>query len=68
MEGGFVYQKWKPLLVEIQSYLGDGLVFVIIEFTENWNHVPLRENSICLFENSHSTFAPLQLFQPRLRG
>lgn len=35
MEGGFVYQKSKPLLVEIWSYLGDGLVFVIIEFTEN---------------------------------
>lgn len=30
-----MYQKWKPLLVEIQSHLGDGLVFVIIEFTEN---------------------------------
>lgn len=30
-----MYQKWNPSLVEIQSYLGDGLVFVIIKFTEN---------------------------------
>lgn len=35
MERGFGYQKSKPLLVEISSYLGDGLVFVIMEFTEN---------------------------------
>lgn len=56
MEGGFVYQKSKPLLVEIWSYLGDGLVFVIIEFTENWNHVPLREISLCSLEKSHCFF------------
>lgn len=29
-----MYQKWKPSLVKIRSCLGDGLVFVIIEFTE----------------------------------
>lgn len=34
MEKGFVYQKWKPLLVKPWRYLGDGLVFVIIEFSE----------------------------------
>lgn len=56
MEGGFVYQKSKPLLVEIWSYLGDGLVFVIIEFTENWNHVPLREISLCTLEKSQFPF------------
>lgn len=33
MEIGFVLQKFKTLLVEIASYLGDVLVFVIIEFT-----------------------------------
>lgn len=34
MEKGFVYQKWKLLLVKIRGYLGDGLAFVIMEFTE----------------------------------
>lgn len=68
MESGFVLQKLKTLLVEIESYLGDVLVFVIIEFTQSWNYILLREINICLLEKSHHTFAPLQLSHPDLKG
>lgn len=61
-------QKLKPLYVETESYLGNGLVFVIIEFTEKRNRIPLREVSICLLEKYLCTFAPLQLSHPELNG
>lgn len=50
MGKGFVLHNLKLLVVEIESYLGDGLVFVITEFTENRNHVPPREISMRLLE------------------
>lgn len=35
MKKGFVSHKLKVLLLEFQSYLGDGLVFGTIGFSEN---------------------------------
>lgn len=66
MENGFEYQELKPLLVQIESYHGDGLVFVIPQFAEKWNHVPMREISVWLLEKSN--LAPLQLSHPKLKG
>ena len=68
MENGFVYQKWKLFPVEMWIYLGDGLVSAIIEFAEKWNHLPLRESSLCVLEESHSPLAPLQLSKLELKA
>lgn len=50
------YSRWGKVLYhrnwncENESYLGDGLVLDIIEFTIKWNHIPERDSCVRLLE------------------